>query len=349
MTSAHEEVKPIGVVILNWNGVKLLRQFLPSVLENTPTELADIVVADNGSTDDSLFILEKEFPEVKVVAWEENLGFAGGYNKAIQELNYKYILLLNSDIEVTPLWLEPLYNLISKDEQCAAVQPKIRYYRERHKLEYAGAAGGYLDALGYPYCRGRIFDTTEEDKKQYDYQAEVFWTTGAAMLVRRDLFLKLGGFDARFFAHQEEIDLCWRLKACGYKLYCEPLSVVFHLGGASLSAENPRKTFLNFKNNLLMLEKNLPLSKQFKVLFPRLFLDFLAALVFLLTAKPRDAWAVLRAWNAFSKEKGLPTNEWECEEPTEEQKEEAYKLLEPTCLLWRYHIKRQKTYNELIP
>lgn len=335
--------KPIAVVILNWNGAQMLREFLPSLIENTNPDLADIVVADNGSQDSSLRIVKEDFPSVLTLDLKKNWGFAEGYNRAIAEIDYPYILLLNSDIEVTPGWLEPLWNRIRQDSDIVSVQPKIRSYRERSAFEYAGAAGGHLDLFGYPFCRGRIFDTIEKDLGQYDTREEVFWTTGAAMLVRRDAFLSLGGFDDRFFAHQEEIDLCWRWLGKGYKLCCEPQSVVYHVGGASLSAENPFKTFLNFRNNLLMLKKNLPTGKRIVVFAIRLLLDALAAVVFALSGKPRDAVAVLKAWVAFLKMKPLKPGL----ELTSEEKMIAYRKLHPSSILWAYHIARKQKYSDL--
>ncbi|MDO4790730.1 MAG: glycosyltransferase family 2 protein [Porphyromonas sp.] len=334
--------KPVAVVILNWNGAEMLREFLPPLLENTCADLADIVVADNGSQDSSLQLLQEHFPSVRILDLERNWGFAEGYNRAIEQVANPYVLLLNSDVEVSSGWLEPLYDLISQDADIVAVQPKIRSYREKSAFEYAGAAGGYLDLFGYPFCRGRIFDTVEKDSGQYDTREQVFWTTGAAMLVRRNAFLSMGGFDSWFFAHQEEIDLCWRWIGAGYKLYCEPRSVVYHVGGASLSAENPFKTFLNFRNNLLMLKKNLPAGKRRVVLPLRLILDTLAASVFFLSGKRKDAGAVFRAWIAFLKMK--PTA---CRVLTSEEKKRAYDKLYSSSLLLAYHLYRKQKYSDL--
>ncbi|MEE1064137.1 MAG: glycosyltransferase family 2 protein, partial [Paludibacteraceae bacterium] len=250
-------MKKTAVVILNYNGEKMLQQFLPSVVKYTPEDLADVIVADNASTDKSLEILSSQFPGVKTVVFDKNYGFAGGYNLAISKIDYEYILLLNSDVEATEGYLEPLVEALDKDPDVVSVQPKLLAQKEKDKFEYAGAAGGFLDKYGYPFCRGRIFENIETDNHQYDNESDVLWTTGAAMLVRRKEYLDNGGLDDRFFAHQEEIDLCWRLASRGYRLRCIPTSTLYHVGGGTLDASNPRKTFLNFRNNLLMLENNL--------------------------------------------------------------------------------------------
>lgn len=305
-------MKEIAVIILNWNGEKLLREFLPSVVANTPSDLADVIVADNGSTDGSLDLLRNEFPSVKVLPFSENLGFAGGYNRALHETGYKYTLLLNSDVEVAPGYLEPLFDFMERHPEVGAVQPKILSYRDKTKFEYAGAAGGFIDRNGYPYCRGRIFDTVETDNGQYDSPIQVFWATGAALFVRTEIYEKADGLDEQFFAHMEEIDLCWRMQLLGYQLWCIPAAVVYHLGGGSLPAENPRKTYLNFRNNLLMLYKNLPSSKRKKsalmtvrarALIRRRLLDTLAFCKFLATMDFANAQAVLKAHRDFRKMK----------------------------------------------
>lgn len=292
-------MKPVAVIILNWNGEKLLREFLPSVVANTDPAIADVIVADNGSTDSSRELLRREFPQVKLLAFEENLGFAGGYNRALRETGYRYTLLLNSDVETPAGWLTPLYDFMEAHPDAAACQPKIRSYKEKHKFEYAGAAGGFIDRNGYPYCRGRIFDTVEEDNGQYDTPAEVFWATGAALMVRTELYEKAGGLDERFFAHMEEIDLCWRLSLMGHTLWCVPASHVYHLGGGSLPAANPRKTYLNFRNNLLLLHKNLPAADLRAALFRRRLLDTIAWGKFILTLDLPNASAILRAHRDF--------------------------------------------------
>lgn len=293
-------MKKTAVIILNWNGEKLLRQFLPSVVANTSEELADVIVADNGSTDGSLKLLRKEFPEVKVISFPENHGFAGGYNLAIEQCReYPLCVLLNSDVETPPGWLEPLVAAMEGDERLGACQPKIRSYNRRDEFEYAGAAGGFIDRNGYPYCRGRIFSTVEKDQGQYDEPIDIFWATGAALMVRTDLYLRLGGLDSRFFAHMEEIDLCWRILLDGYRIKAIPASTVYHLGGGSLPVDNPRKTYLNFRNNLLLLHKNLPRKAGRRVLLRRRLLDTLAFLRFLAGGKVKNARAILKAHNDF--------------------------------------------------
>lgn len=297
----NQQNKPIAVIILNWNGLKLLQTFLPEAARCTVSETADLIVADNGSTDDSVEWVRANHPEVKVMEMAENYGFAGGYNRAICEAGgYEYVVLLNSDVLVTPGWLDPLLDYMRAHPQCAACQPKIRSYRERAKFEYAGAAGGLIDRNGYPYCRGRMFSVVQTDEGQYDSEvAEVAWASGAALFVRRDLYMQVGGLDEQFFAHMEEIDLCIRLRAAGYGLVCVPDSVVYHVGGASLNQTNPRKTYLNFRNNLLLLHKNLPRKRGKKVLLRRRLYDTLAWGMFLLTGKWAHASAILKAHNDF--------------------------------------------------
>lgn len=273
----------------------MLRTYLPSVVKSIQSSAfsVQLIVADNGSTDESLDVLAKEFPTVKTIVLDKNYGFAEGYNKAIEQVDSEYVVLLNSDVEVTEGWLTPLLDYMDAHPEVAAVQPKIRAWRQRDRFEHAGAAGGYLSWLGYPYCRGRRFGKVEQDHGQYDTIAEIDWTTGAAMCVRTRVYKECGGLDAAFFAHMEEIDLCWRMRNRGWKLACVPQSVVYHLGGGSLSYDNPRKTFLNFRNNLLMIYKN----RRFPwiVLSLRFFLDYAAAAMFLLTGKQGSAKAVFDA------------------------------------------------------
>ena len=286
-----------AVIILNCNGAQMLRTYLPSVIAHTKG--AEIIVADNGSTDDSLEVLHKEFPSVKTIVLDTNYGFAEGYNKAIAQVESEYVVLLNSDVEVTEGWLSPLLDYMTAHPEVAAVQPKIRAWRERDRFEHAGAAGGYLSWLGYPYCRGRRFGRVEQDHGQYDTIAEIDWTTGACMCVRTSVYKECGGLDAAFFAHQEEIDLCWRMRNKGWKLACIPQSVVYHLGGGSLSYDNPRKTFLNFRNNLLMIYKNRRFP--WMVLTLRFFLDYAAAAMFLATGKKGSAKAVYEARKEYKR------------------------------------------------
>ena len=291
--------KRVAVIILNWNGEKLLREFLPSVVKNTNTDLGRVVVVDNHSTDGSWICLEQEFPDVERVLFEDNFGFAGGYNRAIEMIEAEYVVLLNSDVEVAPGWLEPLVAVLDRDERVAAVQPKILAYRDKKKFEYAGAAGGYIDYLGFPFCRGRVMDTTEQDDGQYDDEVDVFWATGASLCIRRDGYRAAGGLDEAFFAHMEEIDLCWRLKNGGYTLKVVPSSVVYHLGGGSLPMNHPRKLFLNYRNNLLMLHKNLCAKQRKKIFFARVLLDTMAGGLFLLKGQWSNTRSVIRAYKAF--------------------------------------------------
>lgn len=294
-------MKKVAVIILNWNGRTLLSRFLPSVIRHTPAALAEVVVADNGSTDDSMPFMAALHPGIRVVRMEENYGFAGGYNRAVAAVEAEYVVLLNSDVEVTEGWLDAPLQALEADPGLAAVQPKVLAERQRDRFEYAGAAGGFIDRYGYPFCRGRLFGSVEQDTGQYDRPCEVLWATGACLFIRREVYLKEGGLDAGFFAHQEEIDLCWRLRCRGYGIRCIPQSVVYHKGGGTLRMESPRKTFLNFRNNLLTVYKNLPEAELPEVLRVRRVLDYLAAAKFLLSGRGANAWAVVRARRAFRK------------------------------------------------
>ena len=280
-----------SVIILNWNGAEMLRTYLTSVVANTAD--ADVIVADNGSTDNSLDVLAHEFPTVKTILLDRNYGFAEGYNRAIDQVDSEYVVLLNSDVETPEGWLTPLLDYMDAHPEVAAVQPKIRSWRKKNYFEHAGAAGGYLNALGYPYCRGRRVWGVEQDKGQYDTVVNIDWTTGACMCVRTQVYKDLGGLDASFFAHMEEIDLCWRMRNKGWKLACVPQSMVYHLGGGSLSYDNPRKAYLNHRNNLLMIYKNK--QHPYGVLFVRFFLDYAAACVYLLQGHPKSCKAVFEA------------------------------------------------------
>lgn len=291
----------VAVIILNWNGAAMLEKYLPTIVEHTPKQLADVIVADNGSTDGSLDLLESRFPQVKVLKFETNNGFAGGYNLAIEQTRYRYTVLLNSDVEVKDDWLTPLWLYMTTHPEVGAVQPKIRSLRHPELFEYAGAAGGFIDHNGYPYCRGRIFDTVETDNGQYDETIEIFWATGAALMVDTKLYLDLGGLDKEFFAHMEEIDLCWRIHLAGKQIAVVPQGVVYHLGGGSLPAENPRKTYLNFRNSLLMLHKNLPDSSRNRRLLKRRLLDTIAWCKFVATFDFGNAAAIWRAHRDFAK------------------------------------------------
>ena len=289
----------IAVVILNWNGCDMLRSFLPSVVRFSEADGAVVYVADNGSTDASVAMLRREFPSVHLILQEENHGFADGYNLALKQVEAEYVVLLNSDVEVTEHWLVPLAEYMDAYPETAACQPKIRSWRNKGQFEYAGAAGGFIDRYGYPFCRGRIMGVVEEDKGQYDTVIPIFWATGAALFIRLADYREAGGLDGRFFAHMEEIDLCWRLRARGRQLACIPQSVVFHVGGATLKKENPRKTFLNFRNNLVMLYKNLPQEDLASVMRVRAVLDYVAAFSFMLKGQLPNALAVFRARRAY--------------------------------------------------
>ena len=287
----------LSVVILNWNGRRHLERYLPSVVAHTEGD-AEVVVADNGSTDDSLQWLRLNYPDVRVIRLDRNYGFAGGYNRALREVASEYVLLLNSDVEVTAGWWQPLVEVLDTESDVAAVAPKLLADMERTKFEYAGAAGGFIDYLGYPFCRGRILSNVEEDRGQYDNRRDIFWASGAAMCCRREVFESLGGFDEDFFAHMEEIDLQWRMQLAGWRIVVEPKSVVYHLGGGTLPASS-RKIFLNHRNNLAMLFKCASPMQRAVVAVVRPFTDMLEAFVNLVTLHPQRAWAIVRAWGEF--------------------------------------------------
>jgi GT2 family glycosyltransferase len=290
----------VAIVILNWNGQKHLEKFLPSVLASTYKNY-EVVVADNGSIDNSVLFLEKFYPGIKIILLEKNLGFAKGYNEALTKVEADYYVILNSDVEVQPGWLEPAIALLEMDKQNAACQPKLLAYNNKSVFEYAGGAGGWLDAFGYPFARGRIFDVCEEDHGQYEEQQQIFWVSGAAMIVRGSVFHEMAGFDEYFFAHQEEIDLCWRIQLAGYKLFSCPASVVYHVGGGTLPRGNTLKTYLNFRNNQIMLYKNLPWSQKWWKIPYRMLLDALSAWKGLLKGDGGYFLAILRAHAAFAK------------------------------------------------
>lgn len=288
----------IAVVILNWNGKRFLEKFLPFLISNNSAG-AEIIIADNASTDDSIDFLQKNYPVIRIIRNDANYGFAKGYNVALSQLEAEYFVLLNSDIEVTSKWIEPVIALMDSDKSIAACQPKILSYSEKEKFEYAGAAGGFIDKYGYPFCQGRIFQELETDKKQYEAAREIFWATGACLFVRAELYKKYGGLDDDFFAHMEEIDFCWRMKNIGYKImYCSQ-SVIYHVGGGTLPKKNPKKTFLNFRNNFILLYKNLPSSQLFKVFAARLLLDGVAGTKFLFEGHVKDFFAVIHAHFSF--------------------------------------------------
>ena len=289
-----------AVVILNWNGKKMLDRFLPSVTAHTQGD-AEVIIADNGSTDDSLDFVRAQYPGLRIIELDKNYGFAGGYNRALQQVKADYYVLLNDDVEVTPGWIEPVVAQMQQHPDTAICQPKLLMYDQRDTFEYAGGAGGFLDKYGYPFCRGRMFTSLEQDNGQYNTPGEIFWASGAAMFVRADVWHQLGGLDDDFFAHMEEIDFCWRAKNAGYRVeYC-PQSTVFHVGGGTLPKSNPRKTYLNFRNNMALLYKNLPKRRLAWVMCSRIVLDYVAGFKFLMERKPKEFSAVVDAHKAFYK------------------------------------------------
>ena len=290
----------VAIVILNWNGRKYLDQFLPSVL-STAYSNYEVIVADNGSTDDSIIFLETNYPAIRIIRFTENYGFAKGYNEALKKIDADYYLLLNSDVEVEPGWLQPMVSLLESEKNIAACQPKILSYANKNFFDYAGAAGGWLDKYGYPFAKGRVFDITEEDKGQYDQCEPIFWASGAALFIRPAVFHQMKGFDEYFFAHQEEIDLCWRMQLTGYKIYSCPSAVVYHVGGGTLPRGNSLKTYLNFRNNRIMMSKNLPFAKKIWIMPVRNFLDGISAWKGLLTGDGGYFIAIVRAQFAFIK------------------------------------------------
>jgi GT2 family glycosyltransferase len=285
----------VAVVILNWNGTEFLKRFLPPLIRYTDPRLAELWVADNGSTDDSLNVLETEFPSVRSLELGKNHGFAEGYNLALARIEAPFYVLLNSDVEVSEGWLEPMYRALKQNPETGACGPKILSWHRREVFEHAGAAGGFLDKYGYPFCQGRIFNVLEEDKGQYDADRDVFWASGACLMIRSDLYREAGGLDPFFFAHMEEIDLCWRIKNMGYRVrYCHESSV-FHVGGGTLPKNDRKKTYLNFRNNIILLYKNLPKSRLFRVLFPRLVLDYISMFQFIARFEFHNLRAVVKA------------------------------------------------------
>lgn len=335
----------VAIVILNWNGQKMLAKFLPNVIEYSRQD-AEIWVADNSSSDGSMHLLETQFPQVKTIVLEQNFGFAEGYNRALRQIEADYYVLLNSDVEVSHHWLTPLIEFMDSHPQVAACQPKLLAEYDKDSFEYAGACGGFLDKYGYPFCRGRIFGMVERDNGQYDYQQEILWATGACMMIRSADYWKAGGLDGRFFAHNEEIDLCWRLRLMGRKIYCIPESEVYHVGGGTLPKSNPMKTFLNFRNNLTMLYKNLSDKELSHVMRVRWFLDYLAAFEMLLLQRNwGDFKAVFKARKAFK--------EWRSSFDEERKRIQAQRVEEEipqifkTSILWQYYAKGVKNFKDL--
>ncbi|MER3373157.1 MAG: glycosyltransferase family 2 protein [Allomuricauda sp.] len=329
----------IAVVILNWNGESLLKKFLPSVMSHSAG--ADIYVVDNASSDGSVAFLEKEYPTIGIVQNAENGGFAKGYNDGLKHIEADIFCLLNSDVEVSPNWLEPIREAFNTFPEAAIIQPKILDLKNPEYFEYAGAAGGFIDMLGYPFCRGRIFQALEKDEGQYDDITEIFWATGACMFIKSDVFKSLGGFDEDYFAHQEEVDLCWRAKNAGHKVLYVGKSHVYHLGGSTLSNMNPKKTFLNFRNSLYSITKNLPTKKAFPIIFFRLLLDGIAALRFIFQLKFEHCWAILRAHISFyGNFKGLYKKR--------EKANFILKYYTTTSIVWSHFVNQVKNFNILV-
>ena len=336
-------IPSVAIVILNWNGRHFLEKFLPSVAASDYDNLS-IIVADNASTDDSVSFLQSHYPAVKIIMNPANEGFAKGYNTALKQVSADYYLLLNSDVEVVEGWIKPVISLMERNRTIAACQPKILSYQEKHKFEYAGASGGWIDKFGYPFNRGRVFDFCETDEGQYDNIEEIFWATGAALFIRAAVFHQLGGFDDYFFAHQEEIDLCWRMKRAGYKIYVVPTSVVYHVGGGTLPKGNERKTFFNFRNNLLMLAKNLPFSEKVKIIPFRICLDNIAGIQALMKGDWKSFRAVQKAHINFIK--------WNLNHQSQDNLPKL-KLKELTGVFYgsvvkKYFIEKKRTFSEIL-
>lgn len=337
--------KKIAIVILNWNGVKLFDTFLPSVIQYSNSENTAIIVADNGSADNSVAYLRKNYPSIKIIDLKQNFGFAEGYNRALKQVKANYLVLLNSDVKVTENWLEPCIKQFENDARIAAIQPRILSYKHPNEFEYAGAAGGFIDKYGYPFCRGRILNVLEKDDNQYNQSSPIFWATGACMFVRAEAFNKAGGFDGDFWAHMEEIDLCWRLKSQGYKIRYEPQSIVYHLGGGTLSYGSPRKIYLNFRNNLYMLFKNLPKNKFKRIFLTRMVLDGVAAAKFIFGFNFREFKAVAKAHASFYRNLGKLIK----------KRKETQKMVVATehpeiyskSIMWKFFVQKQRKFSDL--
>ncbi|MDD3738364.1 MAG: glycosyltransferase family 2 protein [Lentimicrobiaceae bacterium] len=333
----------IAVVILNWNGLKFLQQFLPKVVEYS-SDVADIYVADNASSDESVNWLKENFPQIKIIINDKNYGFAQGYNVALKQIDAKYFILLNSDVEVTPNWIMPVVEHLENNPKIAAAQPKLLSYNEPYLFEYAGAAGGFIDKYGYPFCKGRIFQHIEQDDGQYNYLDEIFWASGACLFIKSETFFEVGGFDDDFFAHMEEIDLCWRLKNKGYSIVYNPYSTIYHVGGGTLPKKSAKKTYLNFRNNLILLYKNLPKNQLLKVFILRFFLDGIAAIKFLLEGCPADSFAVLKAHFHFAKNINrkyrIKRNKIQ---------HHCFDHIYKGNIVWEHYIRKKKKFTELKP
>ncbi|WP_319501178.1 glycosyltransferase family 2 protein [uncultured Draconibacterium sp.] len=337
--------KKIAIVILNWNGVKLFPDYLPSVIKHSKGENIEVIIADNGSTDNSLEFLAANYPEVTLLDLKENYGFAKGYNVALNQIEADYFVLLNSDVKVVENWIQPCIDHFEQDEKVVAVQPKVLSFNEPELFEYAGAAGGFIDKFGYPFCRGRILDHVEKDENQYDRASEIFWATGACMFVRAEAFKNAGGLDADFWAHMEEIDLCWRWKNQGYKIVYEPHSVVYHLGGGSLEYGNPKKVYLNFRNNLYMLYKNLPKKNFLPFFLSRMILDGIAAAKFLVGTEFKAFGAVAKAHRDFYK--NLSTLRKKRKDLLKLASVNSHKQIYSKSIMWKFFVKKKYKFAEL--
>jgi len=328
----------VAVVILNWNGRKLLEQFLPSIVNYSTNEYTKIYVADNASTDDSISFIKKTFPTVSIILNKENGGYANGYNDALKNINADVFALVNSDIEVTENWITPVVDYFLQQPEVSIIQPKIKDFKNKEYFEYAGAAGGFIDSYGYPFCRGRIFDTVEKDQNQYENTKKIFWASGACFFVRTSVFMQLNGFDESFFAHQEEIDFCWRAYNSGHQVYYLPSSEVYHVGGATLNEDNPKKTYLNFRNSLYTLTKNLPKNKLMSVIITRLILDGIAGLKFLFDKKPMHLLAILKAHVYFY------SNFFKVLNKRSETPNKITNYYDRKSIVYQYFIKKKKIF-----
>lgn len=336
----NSEYPKVAVVILNWNGRIHLERFLPSVYNSTYPNL-ELIIGDNASTDTSLSFLRENFPLIRIISNEKNYGFAEGYNHVLKHVDADYFILLNSDVEVSSGWIEPVITMMERDKTIAAAQPKLLSFVHKGSFEYAGAAGGFLDQYGYPFCRGRIFDTVEKDEGQYDETSEIFWASGAALFIRSDCWKQVNGFDSRFFAHMEEIDLCWRLKLMGYKvMYCAESSV-YHLGGGTLNTDNPYKTYLNFRNNLLMIRKNMTFSRSVYIIFIRLWLDLLSLIKFVLEGKFKNARAINKAHVYFFRY--IFSHRSKKHDYSQFNSSGFYR----SSIVWKYFVEKKRKFSEL--
>ncbi len=338
-------MKHVAVVILNWNGKKFLQEFLPSVIEHSDMLDSEIIVADNNSDDGSVEYVMQEHPDVRIIRFEKNYGFAEGYSKALAQIESKYFVLLNTDVQVTPGWLSALIDTMEQNQNIAACMPKIRSFRQQDSFEYAGAAGGFIDIFGYPFCRGRILSHIEEDSGQYNNNIKVFWASGACLFIRSSVYFHAGGFDDIFFAHMEEIDLCWRIHRLGYEIRCIPQSVVYHVGGGSLPNNNPRKIYLNYRNNLYLLFKNLPAGRLFPVIFIRMLMDGISAVIYLFQGKGKFFGVVVKAHMAFYRNIPILFKKRKLNKSTT-GKSKLYGIY-PGSIVFDYFFRSKRTFSQM--